>query len=239
MPAGAFGDSLGGLTIAGGIAAALYRRATTGEPSVVDVSLLGVGAWSTSFAVNLALANGGPLPRVEAPEHGSATNPLIGSFRTADGRWLEFAMLQAGRYWPEFCRTVGRPDLATDERFDSTEALMANAAAAAGLVAEIVGSRTHAEWVRVFADMAGQWSTVQDPWEVGQDESLRANGNIAPFVDAEGTRRELVTNPVQFDETPAALTRAPGFAEHTDRILRELGWSDEEITGLKRDGTVA
>src|SRR3954451_21951896 len=103
MPAGAYGDSMGGMTIAGGIAAALYRRATTGEPSVVDVSLLGVGAWTTQFSVNLALLSGRSLPRAEGPKHGSATNPLIGAFQTSDDRCLELAMLQPGRYWPEFC----------------------------------------------------------------------------------------------------------------------------------------
>ncbi|MDP2013176.1 MAG: CoA transferase, partial [Actinomycetota bacterium] len=54
MPTGAYGDNAGGMTIAGGVAAALYKRATTGESPVVDVSLLGVGAWSTSFGSNLA-----------------------------------------------------------------------------------------------------------------------------------------------------------------------------------------
>ncbi len=62
MPTGAYGDSLGGMTIAGGICAALYQRATTGQTSVVAVSLLGVGAWAMQFAVNLAMLTGGPLP---------------------------------------------------------------------------------------------------------------------------------------------------------------------------------
>jgi crotonobetainyl-CoA:carnitine CoA-transferase CaiB-like acyl-CoA transferase len=238
MPAGAYGDSMGGMTIAGGIAAALYRRATTGEPSVVDVSLLGVGAWTTQFSVNLALLAGRSLPRAEGPKHGSATNPLIGAFQTSDDRWLELAMLQPGRYWPEFCTVVGRPELAGDERFDSTEKIMANAAAAAEIVAEVLASRTYAEWIEAFDGMAGQWAAVQDAWELGQDVSLRANGYVGAVVDADGKQRELVANPVQFDETPATLDRAPQFAEHTDDILRELGWSDEDLIQLKIDGVV-
>ena len=63
MPAGAYGDSLGGMTIAGGIAAALFARDRTGETSVVDVSLLGVGAWATALSVGFALLAGGPPPR--------------------------------------------------------------------------------------------------------------------------------------------------------------------------------
>ncbi|MFF3567546.1 CaiB/BaiF CoA transferase family protein [Nocardia jiangxiensis] len=238
MPAGAYGDSIGGMTIAGGIAAALYARATTGEPSVVDVSLLGVGAWATQFTANMALLSGGPLPPKIQPEHGSATNPLVGAYRTADARWIELSMLQPGRYWPEFCRLAGREELIEDERFDSTAKLMANAAEAAQIVAEIIAGRNFEDWVEILGRGEGQWAAVQNSWEVGQDPSLRANGLIAPLEDVDGVQREMITNPVQFDETPAMLTRGPQFAEHTDEVLRELGIDDEELIALKIDGAV-
>lgn len=238
MPAGAYGDSMGGMTIAGGIAAALYSRKVTGEPSVVDVSLLGVGAWATQYAVNLALMGEGPLPAAERPKHGSATNPLIGAYRTADGRWLELAMLQPGRYWAEFCELAGRADLVTDERFDTVDKLMANAAEAAEIVAQIIEQRPFAEWVDLLARGEGQWAAVQNSWEVGQDPALRANGLIAGVVDSDGVERELVANPVQFDETPVTTRRAPRFAEHTDEVLREFGLTDDELIQLKIDGAI-
>jgi crotonobetainyl-CoA:carnitine CoA-transferase CaiB-like acyl-CoA transferase len=61
---------------------------------------------------------------------------------------------------------------------------------------------------------------------------------IAGFEDAEGVRRELVTNPVQFDETPAELRRGPQFAEHTDEILGELGFTVEQLIQLKLAGAI-
>jgi crotonobetainyl-CoA:carnitine CoA-transferase CaiB-like acyl-CoA transferase len=238
MPTGAYGDSLGGMTIAGGIAAALYARKTTGETSVIDVSLLGVGAWATQFSTNLSLLVGGPLPLPKPPKHGSATNPLIGLYRTSDDRYLMLSMLQPGVFWPEFCAVVGRPELATDPRFDGTAQIMKNAPEAAELVAEILASRPYAEWVEVLADVKGPWAAVQDAYEVGQDASLRANGYIATVVDADGEKRELVASPVQFDETPPTLTRAPTHAEHTDDILRSLGRTEEELLALKIAGAV-
>lgn len=238
MPAGAYGDSMGGMTIAGGIAAALYKRASTGETSVVDVSLLGVGAWATQFSVNLALMAGQALPKRTPPKHGSATNPLIGTYRTSDDRWLMFSMLQPGKYWPEFCTVVGRPELITDERFDTVDKIMANALEAAEIVAEIMASRPYDEWVKLFEGMDGQWAAVQNAWEVGNDESLVVNGQIADVIDADGTPRKLVVNPVQFDETNVSLTRAPQFAEHTDDILAELGVTEERLIELKIAGAV-
>jgi crotonobetainyl-CoA:carnitine CoA-transferase CaiB-like acyl-CoA transferase len=237
MPAAAYGDSVGGMTIAGGIAAALFARAQTGQTSVVDVSLLGVGAWANALPVGFALLEGGP-PAPRAPGHTAPTNPLVGSYRTADDRWLVLAMLQPGRYWPEFCGRIDREDLVTDERFASATDLMDNALEAAAILQRELASRPLAEWIARFEGMEGQWAVAQDPWELGQDTALRANGLIAQVLDADGAARELVANPVQFDEQPAALTRAPRFAEHTDEILRGLGKSDDELIDLKISGAV-
>jgi crotonobetainyl-CoA:carnitine CoA-transferase CaiB-like acyl-CoA transferase len=237
MPAAAYGDSLGGMTIAGGIAGALFARERTGETSVVDVSLLGVGAWASALSVGFALLAGGPLPRMNAGQT-ARTNPLVGNYRTADDRWLVLAMLQPGRYWPELCRHIGREDLIEDERFASAEKLMANAEDAAEILQEVLRGRTLAEWTTRFVGMEGQWAIAQDAWEVSQDPALRANGFIAEVTDAEGRQRELVASPVQFDQTPARLTRAPQFAEQTDEILRALGKSDEDLIDLKISGAV-
>ena len=68
--------------------------------------------------------------------------------------------------------------------------------------------------------------------------SLLANGNVQAIVDADGKDRELVASPVQFDETPPTLRRAPQFAEHTDEVLRELGRTDEMLIELKLAGAI-
>ncbi len=65
------------------------------------------------------------------------------------------------------------------------------------------------------------------------DPQVRANGLIAQVEDIDGNPRELVLNPVQFDETAPQIKRGPAFAEHTDEILAELGYSDEELIDLK------
>jgi crotonobetainyl-CoA:carnitine CoA-transferase CaiB-like acyl-CoA transferase len=148
------------------------------------------------------------------------------------------SMLQPGRFWPEFCVAVGRPELAEDERFNDTAKIMKNALEAAHIVAEIIAARPYAEWLDVLGKVEGAWAGVQDAFEVSKDVSMRANGYIAPVIDADGEPQELVANPVQFDETPPTLTRAPQFAEHTDEILRWLGRSDDELIELKISGAV-
>ena len=237
QPGGAYGDNIGGMTIAGGISAALFARERTGQPSTVDISLLGVGAWAGQMNIGLALMAGGPLPKFD-PKAGNISNPLTGTYRTKDDRYLSMVMLQPGRYWPDFCAKVGRPELATDERFDSAQNLMTNAKAAAEIVAEIIASRTKDDWLPAFQEMEGQWAVVQNTYEVGNDPQLKANGQIVDVLDADGNTRQLIGSPVQFNHEAPKLKRGPLFAEHTDEILRELGLSDDELLQLKIAGAV-
>jgi crotonobetainyl-CoA:carnitine CoA-transferase CaiB-like acyl-CoA transferase len=115
---------------------------------------------------------------------------------------------------------------------------MDNADAAGEIIAAAIAERPFAEWVETFDTLEGQWAPVLNSVEVGQDVQLRANGLITEVVDVDGQVRELVTAPVQFDETPASLVRGPQFAEHTDEVLRELGHTDQQILDLKLSGAV-
>ena len=239
QPAGAYGDSMGGLTIAGGIAAALFQRERTGEPSVIDVSLLSMGTWATALSVSNALLVGADAPR--APYDGPPfvpVNPIIGNFPTSDGRFINLTMLQAGRYWSEVCRHIGREDLIDDDRFNTAEKLMANTQAAGALVAEAFAAKPFAYWIDHLKTMDGQWAPIQSPFELSQDQQVRANGYIVEVTDLEGNTRELVSSPVQFDETPFTLTRGPQFAEHTDEIVLGLGRTEEQLIELKIAGAI-
>src|SRR5207302_439026 len=113
-PGPAYGDTISGTNLAGGIAAALLRRERTGEPSTVDVSLLGSGLWSLGHTVALTTHLG---QRLEAPlpgVHGSPINPLVGLYATSDGRYISLVMMQATKFWADVCRHIDRPELADD-----------------------------------------------------------------------------------------------------------------------------
>lgn len=237
QPSGAFGDSIGGAMMAGGVAAALFARERTGEGSIVDVSLMSVGAWAMALWLGTAMLTGTSTPPAPttAPPH-IPVNPTIGSYKTSDGRFITLTMLQAGRYFADLCRHVGLEELLNDRRFQTAEGIMANAAEIGQHLREVFAQRSFAEWVERLQTLEGPWSPAQDPVEVAMDRQLEANGCILPVIDAEGIERRLVANPVQFDERPPELTRGPLFAEHTDDILRELGKSEEEIIGLKLEG---
>jgi crotonobetainyl-CoA:carnitine CoA-transferase CaiB-like acyl-CoA transferase len=236
-PGPAFGDSIGAMTIAGGIMGALFHRERTGEATTVDVSLLGIGLWSHGAAVALSLQR--KAPWVPFPRSFAIPNPLVGNYRTKDDRFISLCCLQPGKYWPAIGEAIGQPQLATDERFADAQTLMKNSAAAAQILAAAFAERTAAEWRVRLASFPGQWAMVQDTLEAAADPQTTANGYVADCRTAEGAPFQLAAAPVQYDEVPAAPGRAPGFNEHGDAILQELGLDWDAILALKERGVVA
>jgi crotonobetainyl-CoA:carnitine CoA-transferase CaiB-like acyl-CoA transferase len=163
-------------------------------------------------------------------------NPLIGGYRTADGRFITLMMVQPGRYFADLCRHLGLESLLDDERFATAEGLMANAAEVGQHIALVIAAHPFDYWKEHLRTLEGPWAPANNPVEVVEDPQLEENGCLLPVIDADGVPRTLVANPVQFDEHPPTVTRGPQFAEHTDEILRELGKTDDEILQLKLDG---
>ncbi|GAA2401711.1 CoA transferase [Actinomadura vinacea] len=232
-PGPAYGDTISGTNLAGGITAALFRRERTGEASVVDVSLLGSGLWAMGHLVGLSQHLDEPGVAPVPGSHGSPTNPLSGLYRTADGRFLSLVMLQPARFWADVCRHIERPELADDPRFATAELIAANTEQAVGILREAIAGRTLAEWTERFATLAGPWAPVQDSLQVGEDAQIRSNEYILPAGEL-----ELVANPVQFDVTAPRLGPAPEFAAQTEEVLMELGLDWERIIALKEAGAV-
>jgi crotonobetainyl-CoA:carnitine CoA-transferase CaiB-like acyl-CoA transferase len=236
-PGPGFGDSLGGMAIAGGVLGALYHRERTGEASVVDVSLLGTGMWAMGQAIALSLgANRGHRPPT-AEQIGM--NPLATMYETADGEQIYFMSLQAAKYWPSLCEVIGRPELATDERFADYKALVANSGQAKDIIAEAIASAPLEEWCKRLDAFTGQWTVVQNTLQVASDAQALANGYVQDCVSSAGAPFKLVSAPIQFDEQAGKPQRAPEFNEHGDSILESLGLDWERIVELKVRGVVA
>jgi crotonobetainyl-CoA:carnitine CoA-transferase CaiB-like acyl-CoA transferase len=230
-PGPGFGDSIGAMTIAGGIMGALFHRERTGEATTVDVSLLGTGMWSMgqAFAISLLSNVAWQGPPSNAPRQ----NPLTAVYVTKDDRFLSFCCLQAGKYWAPLCEAIGRPELAADPRFADQAALLEHCAEAQGILRPIFAGLTLAEWRERLADFTGQWCVVQDTLEAAADPQAVANGYVQGCQTAKGTPFNLVAAPAQFGGEPAPVGRAPGFNEHGDEILAELGIDWDTIVDLK------
>jgi crotonobetainyl-CoA:carnitine CoA-transferase CaiB-like acyl-CoA transferase len=240
QPGGAFGDSISGMALAGGVAAALVRRARTGEGAVVDVALLGTAMWSLQMsiagaAVMMAQAASGAAPASPAQQ---LFNPLVGNYRTSDGRWVALCMLQRDKYWDGVLVALGREDLRTDPRFATPDALSGHIDEAAEELQNTIGTRTLADACAALASQPGQWDVMQTVLELPSDPQATANGFVQPVVYDGDVVMPMVASPAQFDRTPPSLGRAPEFGADTDDVLQSLGMDMDAIIEAKIDGAV-
>jgi crotonobetainyl-CoA:carnitine CoA-transferase CaiB-like acyl-CoA transferase len=234
----ATGDLPGGMTIAGGIAAALFHRERTGEPSVVDISLLGFACWVLSPDIVAAGLLNMPMLPTGGGDRKQTFNPIVGAYRTKDGRHLGLIMLESDKFWPDLCNHLGRPELATDPRFADAKARFDNRVECVTLLDEIFGERTLEEWKAALDTATGVWAPYQTPRELFDDPQVQANDYLPEVEAADGTRFRLAANPVQFDETPPELRPAPEHGQHTEEVLLELGVSWDDIARYKEAGAV-
>jgi crotonobetainyl-CoA:carnitine CoA-transferase CaiB-like acyl-CoA transferase len=232
----AFGDLMGGMAIAGGVAAALFKRSQTGEPSVVDVSLLGLAAWQLSPDVTASkLYDSAPIPTFG---HRDAPNPLVGSYRTKDDRWVTLMMLQGGRFFAEVVALIGKPELSTDDRFADDLNRFNNRVELITILDDTFAERTLAEWTEALAPLTGAWGPAQSPLELHDDPAVIANGYIANVTAMSGAEFALPVNPVQFDERHVVPAGAPEHGQHTEELLLDLGVAWEDIQAYKDQGAI-
>jgi crotonobetainyl-CoA:carnitine CoA-transferase CaiB-like acyl-CoA transferase len=232
---GAMGDRNGAMAMAFGIAAALLKRTKTGSGSVVDVSLLATAMWMLSSDL-LAALNGGDAAPVGG--RGPLVNPLTGNYRTKDGRHIQLMFLQGDRYWPQFCRLIGRDDLIEDPRFADLAARRANGQACVAELDTVFAGRTFAEWKELLAELDAPWAPVQSVHEVIDDPQVAANGYLGEVSIDGGEGYRLPAVPVQFDEHGPQLRRAPEHGEHTEALLLELGYDWDRIAELTEQGVI-
>lgn len=237
QPSG-FGDLMGGLTLAGGIAAALLARERGQQPPTVDVSLLGLGLWNLGFPVVAAkLYEGKDMPPHD-PDN--LPNPIARAYyQTADKRHLTLIMLESDRFWPDLCEHLDRPELITDPRFADAESRRANNRECIAILREIFATRTLDDWCTRLRTLQGVWSPVRTALEAHDDSQAIANGYLPKIQTAEQVELAVVANPVRFDEIAAQpRSAAPAHGQHTEEVLLDAGFDWDELSRLKESGAI-
>jgi crotonobetainyl-CoA:carnitine CoA-transferase CaiB-like acyl-CoA transferase len=133
---------------------------------------------------------------------------------------------------------LDRPDLVDDERFATAAVRFQNRRECIAILDEIFAVHPLAHWQKRLDSIDGVWGPVRNALEVHDDPQVIANGYLPEITNDNGSTYRLVSNPVQFDETPTQLKRAPNHGEHTEEILLELGDDWEQIIALKESGAI-
>jgi crotonobetainyl-CoA:carnitine CoA-transferase CaiB-like acyl-CoA transferase len=199
------------------------------------VSLLNAAIWQLGPDIVGAGVTGRDIPKFQLDE---MPNPVASIYKTSDNRFIAFVLLQADRFWADFCTRLGRTDLLDDERFSNAAARFGNRKECVAELRRAFVSEDLAHWEKAFAGFDGVWDVMRTAHEIHNDPQAIANGYLPRTTDADNNEFALAASPVQFDETPLRLTAAPGHGEHTDALLAELGYNEDEIIDFKINSVI-
>lgn len=249
------GDGMSGLVLAGGISTALLHRERTGEPLVVDGSLMGTALWFNGL--EMIGAQGVPLPgtlpertpgeravRKEASKADGGAPAVLGGatmaiYQTSDGGFLNLLFLgDDDRDFIDLCHRIDRAELVTDPRFAAAAQRQRHALDLRNILDAVFAERPLADWKSVLAKARGAWAPVQSAREVLDDPQTVANGFMRHVNYPDGGFK-LPIPAILFNEDGGEPPRAPDFAEHTDTILQDLGCDAGEIARYRAAGIVA
>jgi crotonobetainyl-CoA:carnitine CoA-transferase CaiB-like acyl-CoA transferase len=224
-------DTIGGMTAAFGIAAALNE---TPRGRVIDLSMTESVLSTMGWIVSNYLI-GGVVPGAHGNEN--TTSAPSGTFKTADSAVNISA--NKDEQWQALARHLGRGDLLADPRFTTREHRKANRYVLRDLLEDSLRQQTSAHWVAALTPLGIPTGPVLSVPEALASTQVSGRGLIAEGLPAAGREISVVGSPLIMDgERPKPSAPPPELSADTDDVLTELGLSAEDIAGLRQRNIV-
>jgi crotonobetainyl-CoA:carnitine CoA-transferase CaiB-like acyl-CoA transferase len=225
-------DKATGVFAALAMSAALYHKLATGEGQEIEAPMF---ECMTSFAMIEHLAGEGFVPSIGPPGSERHAKPMRFPVKTLDGYMCVLAT--SDKHWRGLTKAGGRPELATDERYDTRPKRLALRQEIVDLTTEMAKTRPTAEWVAELAEAGVPCMQINSLDEVVADPHLNAvNFWQEHEHDSEGTIR-LMAPPYSLSKTPPTIrSMPPRFGEHTAEVLAELGYDEATVKAMLEAG---
>lgn len=229
MTVAGLGDHSVSVALSGAIAAALYRREKTGLGEKVDVSLLQIASFILSTAL-LNGFNGRQFPRT----HYDCSHAGSNTYQGSDGEWMYLAIVDYRRF-PEFCKVVGRPELAEDPRFSTSDEYYRNKKVLVEILDQVFDKHPIQYWHELLEANDLPHEVLAHFRDVPSDPQVVANRYAFPFEYEDGTKTVFTNGPAHFrsidsEDVPCKISGPIGC--DTTEILQELGYGGEEIAAM-------
>ncbi|MBV7485934.1 CaiB/BaiF CoA-transferase family protein [Bordetella sp. BOR01] len=230
----AVADSSTGLYAAIGILTALLEREVSGQGQWVHASLLHAQVAMMDFQAARYL-NDGDIPRQEGNDH--PTSSPMGLFQASDGPFNLGASGEGN--WKRFCEALGRPGWLADPDYATEKLRVSHRQRLNQEIQDVFMTATVAHWVELLNAAGVPAGPVYTVPQMFEDAQIRHLGAARRCDAWQGGERTMVTQPVTLERTPADIARtAPGWGEHTDEVLREAGYGENDIRRLRDAGAI-
>lgn len=229
-------DYASGMVAAFAVAAALHRRGRTGTGQHIDVSMLDTALLLMSPSVTSRLLLDAEAPR-RGNDHALAAG---GCYETRDGSLLMLGALTQSQF-ERFCKLVGRPDLLDDPRFADVAGQDPHRDALAAELAAILDSRTAGEWEDLLAPTVPA-ARVRGLGEALDLDQLRSRGCLQSIPRLPGVGMDVTVPAAAFilsDDGPTVRSPPPRLGEHSESVLRDAGFAEDEIAAFRSRDIIA
>src|SRR5689334_13039806 len=227
------GDHPCAMAFYGAIVTALYQRERTGKGSHVSSNLMANGVWAASVLAQAKLC-GATFSERRPRER--ALNAVTNHYRCKDGRWIMLSLLNEEKQFPILARCLGREELTTDPRFASKASRHAHSIELISEFDATFATRPLAEWRQILDGNGLVFGVVGILDDIPTDQQMIENEVLVPF---ENDTMLTVSSPIWIDGTRKVQPRKPpGVGEHSDEILRGIGFDDAAIEKLRSGGAV-
>ena len=230
----AVADIAAGMYAYSGILAALLRRERTGEGAALEVSLFEALAEWMGFPAYYAMYGGSEPPRSGA-RHASIAP--YGPFECGDGEVVFFG-IQNEREWRRFCEAVlGRPEVASDELFENNSRRVENRETLEEEISAVFGGLSSEEAIQRLENAGIANARMRTVRGLLEHPQLAARDRWREVGSQSGPLQVLLPPGTPTDAEPI-MAPIPAVGEHTDTILRELGYEEETVAALRREGAI-
>ena len=230
------GDHPTAMSLFAAIMTGLYRRERTGKGSHVSTSLMANGVWWNGLLTQAMLCGGEVVCR---PPREKAGNPMHNLYETRDGRWIHIIFNTNLHRWPEFSEMLGRPELGDDPRFDSQSARIENSGMLISILEQAFSEREYDEWVRLLEENRFTFGDVRKIDDILTDPQMLAGRALRSIEDPAAGADYIVDTPIWVEDTEKAEpVMPPELGQHTEEVLRAIGYDDAGLSELRKVGAI-